>query len=398
LHRLLIVLSVFAGALCPASARVHPARQRYDIFYSSGTDLAVLRARRETLAAALGPRVARSLRVVQSDGAYQLVYLRRGTASGARATAAAHVRILRCKGLGAAEPVPARPWFEAVDSSSRTASPVPAQDADKAQATERRSLEALVDEHLKELRREGRISPDERMAWYVYDFTTGEKLVEINTGLQLQAASLIKPFVVLAFMDTVKDGKLVYDAQSRYHLERMIQHSDNSATDWAMRRLGGPAAVQALLRRHYGSLLSDVAVVEYIGRGGRTYRNKASAQDYSRFLLALWKNELPGSVEIRRLMALPKRDRLLTGARLPEGTEVFSKTGSTSRLCGDMGVLLAKGPDGRQYAYTLIGIIEKQHPARHYLRWLKARGNVIREMSGLVYRVIGQMHGFSSAQ
>ena len=397
MNRLLLASFVLAGALVPAAATVTP-RQRYDIFYSSGTDLNAVRARQLLVAAALGPRAAKGLRVVQADGGYAIIYLRRGSASRARLTAAAHASALRRRGLGAAVAVSARPWVEAGATSSKPAGPVQVQETEKDQATERRSLEVLVDEHLKELRREGRIAPDERMAWYVYDFTTGEKLVEINTGLQLQAASLIKPFVVLAFMDAVKEGKLVYDAQSRYHLERMIQHSDNSATDWAMRRLGGPAAVQALLRRHYGSLLSDVAVVEYIGRGGRTYRNKASAQDYSRFLLALWKNELPGSAEIKRLMALPKRDRLLTGARLPEGTEVFSKTGSTSRLCGDMGVLLAKGPDGRQYAYTLIGIIEKQHPARHYLRWLKARGNVIREMSGLVYRVIGQMHGFSSAQ
>jgi hypothetical protein len=165
-----------------------------------------------------------------------------------------------------------------------------------------------------------------------------------------------------------------------------------------MRQLGGPAAVKKALRENYPDLLTDLELVEYIPSGGRTYRNKASAQDYSRFLLALWKDELPGAAEIKRLMGLPKRDRLSTGVPLPEGTEVYSKTGSTGHLCGDMGVLLAKGPDGKQYAYSVIGLIEKQRRARHYMRWLRSRGNVIREISGMVSRMLGKVHGFASAQ
>jgi len=178
----------------------------------------------------------------------------------------------------------------------------------------------------------------------------------------------------------------------------MVQHSDNAATNWAMRRLGGPVAVQRLLKSRFGSMLQDMEIVEYIPRGGRTFRNKASARDYGRFLLALSKAELPGSAEIKRLMALPKRDRLTTGTSLPDDTEVYSKTGSTSHLCGDMGVVTAKGPDGRQYAYTVIGIIEKKHAARHYGSWLRSRGDVIREISGMVYGMIGSLHGFSPAR
>ncbi len=63
-----------------------------------------------------------------------------------------------------------------------------------------------------------------------------------------------------------------------------------------------------------------------------------------------------------------------------------------------MGVLEAKGPDGREYAYTVIGLIEKKRPARDYFRWLRARGDVIREVSGLVFQGIGSLHGFASAR
>ena len=375
------------------------AKALFDVSYFSNSDLPAVLARKKAVAAALGPRVAKGLRVVQTDGGYSVVYLRHGYASGARVTAAAHSRILRRKGLGSAVSVAARSWVEVTaDGARQPQSPAQAKETEAAQAAERQSLESLIDERVKQLRREGLLASDERTAWFIYDFTTGEKLVEINADLELQAASLIKPFVALAYMHAVKDGRFAYDDQGRAVLQRMIQHSDNAATNWAMRRLGGPAAVRQLLRQNYPDLLPGLELVEYIPPDGRTYRNRASAQDYSRFLLALWKDELPGSGEIKRLMALPKRDRLSTGVPLPEGTGVFSKTGSTSHLCGDMGVLLAKGADGRQYPYTVIGLIEKKHAARHYLRWLRARGNVIREISGLAYRTIGKMHGFVAAK
>src|SRR5580658_6858300 len=99
------------------------------------------------------------------------------------------------------------------------------------QAQERKRLEAAVDEYVKKMRRVGRISSDERTAWSVYDFSTGKTLVEINADLELQAASLIKPFVALAFMSQVADGKRVYDNENQEILRRMIQNSDNAATD-----------------------------------------------------------------------------------------------------------------------------------------------------------------------
>ncbi len=57
-----------------------------------------------------------------------------------------------------------------------------------------------------------------------------------------------------------------------------------------------------------------------------------------------------------------------------------------------MGILIVKGKDGRSYPYTLIGIIEKQNRARHYGSWIRARGDVIRNVSNLVYREIADRH------
>ena len=67
-------------------------------------------------------------------------------------------------------------------------------------------------------------------------------------------------------------------------------------------------------------------------------------------------------------MALPKRGRIYTGVDgIPEGTQVYNKTGSTARLCADMGILNVPGPGGRRYPYTLVGIIEKEQNAPDYI-------------------------------
>ena len=247
-------------------------------------------------------------------------------------------------------------------------------------------LEGEVERYVNSLRAKKRIRGDERTAWLVYDFTSGKKLVAINEDTQLQAASMIKPYLALAYFHQLKAGKLTYGSTSKRHLELMIQKSNNTSTNWVMRQTGGPVATQALLKRHYPSLCRQLSLVEYIPAGGRTYRNRGSAADYARLLDALWRGRLPQSQEILRLMALPGRDRLYTNAkRVPTGTKVYNKTGSTAMCCGDMGILVARGSNGRSYPYLVIGIIESGSRNRAYGPWISSRGNVIREVSNLTY-------------
>ncbi len=45
------------------------------------------------------------------------------------------------------------------------------------------------------------------------------------------------------------------------------------------------------------------------------------------------------------MMSLHGIDRLYTDVpSVPEGTRVYNKTGSTAMCCGDMGILVARGP------------------------------------------------------
>jgi beta-lactamase class A len=120
--------------------------------------------------------------------------------------------------------------------------------------------------------------------------------------------------------------------------------------------------------------------------GGRTYRNLASAHDYSRFLYALWYDQLPYATEVKTLMALPNRDRINSDVpEIPASTKVYDKTGTTARLCGNMGIVEARGRDGKSYPYIFVAIIEKSARARQYSRWIKSRGDVVREVSAMTY-------------
>jgi beta-lactamase class A len=297
--------------------------------------------------------------------------------------------LLGKQGLDGAAPALSKDWdLVAGPAESRPAT---------GQGHEIRDLQAAVDAYIKGLRRKGHISEDERTAWSVYDFTSGQKLVTINEETQFQAASLIKPFIAAAFFHRVRNKELIYGPKSRRHMERMIHYSNNPSTNWVMRQVGGPQAVQRILKQNYPGIFRATSIVEYIPPGGRTYRNKASARDYSRFLYALWKGNIVGAQEIKRLMSLPGPDRIYTGAEsVPVGTRVINKTGSTARLCADMGILNVQGPDGKRYPYTLIGIIEKQDRARNYSAWIRSRAEVIRDVSDIIYEGIARHHGFAN--
>lgn len=381
-----------AGLAAPPGAS---ADARYDVSYLWSSGLHSVYTYEHKVAHVLGPAVSRRLKVVRRGDLYGLIYYRRGGSSGAVRVARAHTRLLRSRGLLRAVPIRSRDWdFVSPDGARRqAAAPSTSRPRDEARAVDTEDLSAAIEKRIDEMRRRGLIAPDERTAWSVYDFTTGKKLVGINEDVQFEAASMIKPFLALAFFYKVKQHELIYGPKSRRYMERMIRYSSNRAADWVMHRVGGPKAVQAILEDHFGGIFTNTHVVEYIPANGRTYRNKASAHDYSRFLYALWNDSIPGAREIKRLMGLPGPDRLATGTEdIPHGTRVYDKTGSTARLCGDMGILVVKGDDGRLYPYTLVGIIQKQRRARHYGAWIRSRGNVIRRVSSLVYTAISRRH------
>jgi len=268
----------------------------------------------------------------------------------------------------------------------------------------RHSLGLKVNAYIQEQRRKGRIRPDEMTSWSVYDFTSGKKLVSINEDVPRQAASMIKPFVVAAYfyqMDK-KGSRLSYSRKTRNMMELSIRKSNNWATNQLMKAVvhsagsKNPHTVERVLKKNAPAIFQNTRIVEFIPAGGRTYRNLASAHDYSRFLYALWNDMLPESDKIRKLMSLPNHDRIRDSHNgVPLKSVVYDKTGTTAHLCGNMGIIEAPSRNGRKYPYTFVGIIEKRHRTKHYSRWARNRSAVIRGVSSLVYRDFKARYGLA---
>lgn len=379
------------------------AANRYDVSYFWSKSLVRVQDYRDQVAGVLGPGVTDRLKMVAKGDLFGLVYMRHGSRVGATRVSKVHTRLLQSRGLEAAGPVRSQDWevLEGGEARQASISPVGVPQVSRDEMTETgrsreiMDLQSSVADYISRLRREGKIKDDERTAWSVYDFTSGEKLVSINEDDQFEAASMVKLFIAAAFFCKVEQGELIYGNKSRRHMELAIQHSNNASTNWMLRKIGGPNAAQRILKRNYPGIFQDTRIVEYIPRGGRTYLNKASPHDYSRFLHAVWNEDISGAREIKRVMGLPSPDRIRTGIQgIPAGTRVYNKTGSTARVCGDVGILIARGPEGKRYPYTVIGIIEKGKRARKYTTWIRSRGDVIRDVSRIVYHGIASRYDF----
>ena len=394
----------------------------YNVSYGMGPNLEPLKKRYEEVYGCLGKDVKNDLFIEKTDyGNYALIYRRRGDKASTTRVAKKHAKIMRSKGITTSiikennnmvmygesslidDVGPEKPIICALPGIENQ-SPVPEKiiATPKILANTQSKLvllsptvskfEESIEEYISSLRRKGRIAEDESTGWVVFDLEKNKSVIDINADQKFQAASMIKPFVALAFFHQAKMGKLQYGSQSRKKMEAMIQRSNNAATNWVMRQVGGPAKCETILKEYYGEIFKKTEIREYIPSGGRTYLNTAPPSDYVRFLIALWNEDLPYGKEIRRLMALPGRDRLYHGTSIPKGTLVYNKTGSTGHICGDMGILVPKTRNGGRFPYVIVGIIERRSKAPNYGQWMHSRSRVIREVSTLVYEEMKKEH------
>jgi len=365
----------------------------YNISYGLGPNFKALKEQFGVIRKKLGEGVAEELVIEEADNNnFALVYRRRGDLKSTKKAAKRHARKLGFKTsyrrvanhpvvLNDANYISGAPLHEEVAKAQLVKSPISSD------------LEDKIEKYIKRQRRQGRIASNEKTAWSVKDYTTGQTLVSINEDVPMQTASMHKPLIALAFFHQVKYHGMIYGPKSKRNMQAMIHKSSNVAANWVMKQVGGPRKVQQLLQKHYRGLFKQTSIAQYIPKGGKSYRNKASAGDYRRFLKALWENKLPHSKEIHRLMALPGSDRLVTETQgIPRRTRVYNKTGSTAMLCGDMGIINARGKNGKRYAYSLIGIIQREIRTRKYPTWIAARGNVIRGVSSIVYKEMKKRH------
>ncbi len=400
----------------------------YNVSYGLGPNLAPLIKTYKKLYYYLGKKVRKDLFIERTDyGNYTLIYRRRGSEQSTTRIAKKHARLLKKKRIKTSLTRENNNTIVYGESSlindtgdpstivgKRIPTPpkvTPGSKITTVKAVEKKRIgkvskpksyvtfsssktrvEQSIESYINGLRRNGKIAKDESTGWMVYDLASDKAIVDINADRVFQAASMIKPFIALAFFDQVKSGKYKYGPKSRRYMEAMIQRSSNSATNWVMRQVGGPASTARILKKKYGHIFKQTEIIEYIPANGRTYKNKARPSDYVRFLIALWNKKLPYGKELRRLMALPGRDRLYHGTPIPTGTLVYNKTGSTAHLCGDMGILVPKTRRGGRYPYVVVGIIERESRPGNYGRWMASRSKVIRQVSTMVYKEMKREH------
>lgn len=434
----------------PYASKKQDFHTLYNVSYGMGRNLDSLKARYQQLYSCLGEEVKRDLAIEKTDyGNYLLVYRLRGDEVSTAAVAKKQAAVLRPKKIStsitrednndvvygesslindgeADKPafcnIPASPndsrsvpkntdlvvtkVLPAVTPAPKKVESAPPVKAETISAITKNSqlertatasaentrVERTIVEYIDNLRNKGVIANDESTGWMVYDLENDRNLADINADIEFQAASMIKPFVALAFFHKVREGKLNYDAQSKRQMESMIQRSSNSATNYIMRKAGGPDQCNVILQRYYSHIFKKTDIKEYIPADGRTYLNSASPADYVRFLRSLWNMDLPYSKELRRVMALPGRDRLYFGTTIPRGTLVYNKTGTTAHLVGDMGILVTKTRKGDVYPYAIVGVIERRSKASDYGQWMASRSRVIREVSTLVYEGLKKDH------
>lgn len=410
-----------AGYDEPYATKDQDFHSLFNISYGMGRNFEPLKKTYKTVYNKLKEDEKDNLFIEKTDfGNYKLIYRYRGDEISANKVARQHAQILRSKKISTSlarennydivygesslfnDDVPVKKDVNLASEVSDQGETEDGAEVKSIAATKEKSIalrlagnaafEQSIEKYIDGLRRNGKILKDESTGWMVYDLANDRSLVDINADREFQAASMIKPFVALAFLHQVKHGKFKYGPKSRRKLEAMIQRSSNSATNWVMKQAGGPNECDAILKKNYGNIFRKTEIKEYIPAGGRTYLNSAPPSDYVRFLRALWNKQLPYGKEIRRLMALPGRDRLYHGTPIPRGTLVYNKTGSTAHLCGDMGILVPKTKRGGRYPYVVVGIIERRSRPSNYGQWMDSRSRVIREVSTLVYEQMKKEH------
>ncbi len=372
------------------------AVRTYDVSYFWSTKQDTAKAYASKVKQALGPNIAKQIKVVQNQkGQYGVIYDRDGNYEMIRRVAGYQAKLLHQAGVTkevgneAACPIPNRHYPS-----------IPIKHRSKPQrfdTTLDSNLEANIDRYIKGLRHRGRLANTDRTSFVIYDVTKQKKVVSINEDRTMMAASLIKNFIMLAYFHEVKHKRLEHTSQNRSHLRQMIQKSANTSTNYFIRLLGGPRSVDRILKQNY-PYFKQTRIVEYIPIGGRTYRNTTSAHELNKFYNQLWLRNLPYSDKMKYYLGLPNGDRIHDKTCIPSNVRVYHKTGTVYGLVADSGVLAIIGPQGKQRAYIFTGMIEDQtktdrrNRSQAFSVWVRRRSDTLRRVSEAVYEYIYEVH------
>lgn len=270
-------------------------------------------------------------------------------------------------------------------------------------------LEEKIDTYIKGLHQQRYLAQSDRTSIMVYDLVEDKTIVDINADQPRMAASLIKPFVMVAAYKhystggrggakrsgTGIDNKVERQLQDMITYRRGVKAA-NRATNQLIRKIGVRTINQIL--QDYG--FHDTVVREYIPRDDRTYKNTTSAQDLTNLLRRLYQQNMVSGPADAEMLDLLLANHFPSRLRTPamNGIKIANKTGYVYGLNGDAGIVFREEEQGKErfsaerpYAITvLIEDKSKPYSKQRGAAWGKRRTAVIREVSGMVWEGMGE--------
>ena len=194
------------------------------------------------------------------------------------------------------------------------------------------------------------------------DLSSGD-LVSIHGDDPFPMASTVKVAIAAEYLAQIEQGHRTLDTPiegrpARSHLEAMLIHSDNVATDIILRDLGGPTRVQRWLTDNaLSGLRIDRTIAQLLSarRDLRDRRDSSTPKAMVALLQRIDSGKLlrPSSRSyLLSLMARCQTGKNRMRALLPFGTRVEHKTGTLDGLTTDVGFITL--PDGRRLAIALF--------------------------------------------
>ncbi len=208
---------------------------------------------------------------------------------------------------------------------------------------------------------------------FVMDLSNGN-YADLRGGEAFPAASVIKLPILIAFLQDLDAGKVSMEEtlvmrpelvasgsgymqdrpnwtkfSARYTLTKMIETSDNTATNMIIKRLGGASVLNQRFRS-WG--LRDTAIRNWLPDLSGT--NTVSAHDLSLILAKVARGNLLSAMGQKRayyILKLTKTRSLLVPGIGP-GAQIAHKTGDIGFAIGDAGIIFM--PSGKQYIAAVM--------------------------------------------
>jgi beta-lactamase class A len=208
---------------------------------------------------------------------------------------------------------------------------------------------------------------------FILDLSTGD-YADLLSSKAFPAASVIKLPILMAFFQDVDAGKVSLSEKlvmrpeliasgsgymqdlapwssfsAKYTVGKMIETSDNTATNMIIKRLGG---AWALNKRFRSWGLQDTAIRRWLPDLRGT--NTVSPQDLTLILSKLAKGNLLSASSQAKAIAILKtcHTRSLLYPGIGPGGEIAHKTGDIGFAIGDAGIVYM--PNGRQYIAAVM--------------------------------------------